>query len=75
LPRSCYRWSLPVGVGVDPLRIKQAVKALVPFWLGVLVDGVNKGTCQRYQKQREKAVATVRRELTTLRAAINFAHS
>jgi integrase len=59
----------------DPTRIKQAVKALVPFWLGVMVDGVTKGTCQRYQKQRAKAVATVRRELTTLRAAINFAHS
>jgi hypothetical protein len=26
------------------VRIKQAVKALVPFWLGVLADGVNKGT-------------------------------
>jgi integrase len=59
----------------DPVRIKQAVKALVPFWIGLMVDGVTKGTCQRYQKQREKAVATVRRELTTLRAAINFAHS
>lgn len=56
----------------DPVRIKQAVKALVPFWAGVMVDGVTRLTCQRYQKQRAKAVATVRRELTTLRAAINY---
>lgn len=59
----------------DPTRIKQAVKALVPFWIGVMVDGVTKATCQRYQRERAKAVGTVRRELTTLRAAINFGHT
>lgn len=59
----------------DPVRIKQAVKSLVPFWTGVRVDGVTKGTCQRYQAQRGRAVATVRRELTTLRAAINYAYN
>lgn len=58
-----------------PQRLKYAAKAMVPFWTGVLVDGVTKATCQRYSKGRGRAVATVRRELTTLRAAINFAHS
>jgi hypothetical protein len=59
----------------DPTRIKQAVKSLVPFWTGVLIGGVTKGACQHYQKTRERAVATVRRELTTLRVAINYAHA
>ncbi len=59
----------------DLPRMKHAVKALVPYWTGVYVDAVSKASCQRFQRTRDRAVATVRRELTTLRAAINFAYN
>lgn len=57
-----------------PDRIGYAITALLTFWADCTVDQVTKQTCKAYARERGRAVATVRRELTTLRAAINFAH-
>jgi integrase len=58
-----------------PERIGYATSALLTFWGENFVGDVSKETCRAYQKARGKAPGTIRRELTTLRAAINFAHS
>lgn len=73
----------------DPARIGYAISALTPFWGERPVSYVTKQSCRSYAKSRTKRVrsktapdgwddvpiadATVRRELTTLRAALNFA--
>jgi integrase len=59
----------------DPERIGYAIDALLPFWGTTMVGHITPGGCERYSKHRKRAVATVRRELTTLRAAINYAHN
>ncbi|MDB5707837.1 MAG: phage integrase family protein [Sphingomonas bacterium] len=59
----------------DPERIGFAIDALLPFWGTTMVGHITKGGCERYARQRGRAVATVRRELTALRAAINYAHN
>lgn len=58
----------------DPARIGHAISALLPFWGSSNVAEVSRASCQRYAMERERAPATVRRELTTLRAALKFAH-
>lgn len=74
----------------DPARIGYALDALIPFWAGLKVSHVKGETCRRYGKTRKKVVArdankepidwapvspaTIRRELGTLQAAINYAH-
>ena len=55
-----------------PERIAYAVDALLPFWGESMVADITEPTCDRYVKDRQRAPATVRRELTTLRAAINY---
>lgn len=57
----------------DPQRIAYAIKALAPFWGESMVGDITKATCARYGKERGKAPATIRRELSTLKAAINYA--
>lgn len=57
----------------DPVRIAYALDALLPFWADKSVAQVSKDSCRRYATQRARADATVRRELGTLRAALNFA--
>lgn len=57
----------------DPARIGYAIDALLPFWGGLTVADVTEAQCERYANQRGRAPATVRRELTTMRAAINYA--
>ncbi|PXW72882.1 site-specific recombinase XerD [Blastomonas natatoria] len=64
--------STPPGTA-DPARIGYAISALLPFWENRTVDQITKQTCQSYAKQRQRSPGTIRRELTTLRAAINFA--
>ena len=56
----------------DPARIAYAIDALEPFWGPHPVDYIRGETCRLYQKHRGRADATVRRELGTLRAALNF---
>lgn len=58
----------------DPARIGYAIDALEPFWASLRVSDVNDATCAAYVEQRKRAPATVRRELTTLRAALNYAN-
>lgn len=56
----------------DAERLAYALKALVPFWGELQVGDVTETLCKAYKNQRGKADETVRRELTVLRAAINF---
>lgn len=58
-----------------PERIGYAIDALLGFWSQSTVADISKETCSAYSRHRNRADGTVRRELTTLRAAINFAHS
>jgi integrase len=55
-----------------PERIGYALKALLPFWDGLAVSDVTKATCRRYSTARKKSDGTIRRELATLRAALNY---
>lgn len=55
----------------DPVRIGYAIDALIPFWGDKKVSDIREGTCRAYCKHRQVADGTTRRELTTLRAAIN----
>ena len=57
----------------DPARIGYAIDALLPFWGTRQVSYVTKRSCRDYAADRARAPATIRRELTTLRAALNFA--
>jgi integrase len=57
-----------------PERIGYAISALLPFWAELKLTHVKGETCRRYGKWRGKAPATVRRELGTLQAAMNYAH-
>lgn len=56
----------------DPARIAYAIEALEPFWSELTVADVNGPTCRRYANWRGKAPSTIRRELGTLRAALNY---
>ena len=54
------------------------IKALTPFWLGKLLTDVRAATCREYADYRRNsgiADGTIRRELTTLSAAINHWHA
>jgi|TARA_R100000501_G_scaffold15113_3_gene27461 integrase len=55
-----------------PERIGYAMDALIPFWTGA-IDTITESTCRAYMRSRQRATGTVRRELTTLRAAVNYA--
>jgi integrase len=58
----------------DKARIGYAIAALLSYWEANTVADVTKETCRGYARFRGRAPATVRRELGTLRAAINYAH-
>lgn len=57
----------------DPARIGYAISALLPFWSDRMVGDITRETCRAYSRYRSKAPGTIRRELATLRAAINYA--
>lgn len=73
-----------------PARIGYAIDALTPFWGALKVSHIKGETCRRYAKTRKRVTArgpdgepvqwsqisdgTVRRELGTLQAALNYAH-
>lgn len=57
-----------------PERIGYAIEALLPFWSDLKLTNVKGETCRRYGKWRDRAPATIRRELGTLQAAMNYAH-
>lgn len=58
----------------DPARIAYAMTPLLDFWCEQTVDAITRQTCKAYVAWRERSPATVRRELGTLKAALNFAH-
>ena len=55
-----------------PERIAYACDPLVDFWGEQPVSYVRAETCRRYARQRPVSDGTTRRELTTLRAALNY---
>jgi integrase len=59
----------------DPARIGYAITALLDYWGDCTIGQVTKQTCKGYERERKRSAGTIRRELTTLRAAINFAFS
>lgn len=59
----------------DPERILYAVEAMLPLVGRLKVSDITAGMSRRYQRERNKAPGTVRRELGTLQAAVNFCHS
>ena len=56
----------------DPERIAYAIEALVPILGDLPVSEITGGTCRRYAKIRNRAPGTIRKELGTLQAAINW---
>lgn len=66
----------------DPARIAYAADPLIAFWGDLPVSAITKNTCRRYAAQRVRARAdgqvipiapgTIRRELGTLRAALQY---
>ncbi|MCI0999819.1 site-specific integrase [Ochrobactrum sp. C6C9] len=52
-------------------RIAYAMVHLLDFWQQATVSEINRETLKAYELQRKAARATVRRELTCLRAALN----
>lgn len=57
-----------------PERLAYAAKALLPFWASRTCDAVKGSTCRAYAAHRGVSSATVRRELGTLQAALNYVH-
>lgn len=66
----------PLNRPGEPVRDNRryALEALLPFWSELKLSAVKGATCRRYGKFRNRADGTVRRELGTLQAAINYAH-
>ena len=56
----------------DPARIAYAIQALAPFWGDLPVSAIKTATCRRYANGRDAKLATARRELGTLAAALNY---
>lgn len=69
---------------IDKARIAYALDALLGFWGSLTVADVKGETCRRYGKSRIRTLkdgtsraigdGTIRRELSTLQAAINYCH-
>lgn len=57
----------------DPARIAYAIDALLPYWADKTITDITDATCAAYVEQRKRKPGTTRRELTTLRAAVNYA--
>lgn len=57
----------------DPDRIKNAIAPMLPFWKNRYLSEVSEATCDDYLAWRNRATATMRRELGVLSAAVNLA--
>lgn len=57
----------------DPERLLNTIKALAPYWADRTVVEVGVETCLEYVRLRAVSAWTVRREMTTLNAALKFA--
>lgn len=58
-----------------PQRLLETVTALQPFWGNKVVDDTTEATCEAYGRFRGVSPGTIRRELTTLRAAMRHDHN
>ncbi len=59
----------------DPARIGHAVAALVPILGALPVSSITGETCRHFGRVRGKAPGTIRKELGTLQAALNYCHA
>ena len=59
----------------DPARIGACIQALVPILGPLPLARITGEVCRRYGNARERAPGTVRKELGTLAAAINYCHA
>ena len=59
----------------DPARIAYAVAALAPILGALPLASVNGGSSRYYQRTRNRAPGTMRRELSCLQSAINWCHA
>jgi integrase len=57
----------------SPQRAAAAAEALLPYWGTSYLNSITKQSCQAYGAYRQRAAGTVRRELSVLRAAVNYA--
>lgn len=57
----------------DPERLLYTMKALAPYWGDRKVSEIDVKTCRGYTSWRDRAAWTVRREMSTLNAAVKFA--
>lgn len=62
-----------VGSVKDPERLVNTIKALGPYWANKTAADIMPEVCRGYVKWRGKAAWTVRREMTTLNAALRYA--
>ncbi|PYE81298.1 tyrosine-type recombinase/integrase [Pseudoroseicyclus aestuarii] len=53
-------------------RVFYSMQALIPFWGELSASSVTGATCRRYAAQRGVSDGTIRRELGTLQAALNY---
>ena len=58
-----------------PERVAYAIDALLPILGSLPIADITGAVCRRYQRERDKAPGTVRKELGTLAAAINYCHA
>lgn len=57
----------------DPARIAYTIDAMLSWWHDKTVAQITPATCRAYVRARSVRPGTARRELATLRAAMNFA--
>jgi hypothetical protein len=62
----------PTVMGQETMA--RSLSNLIDFWQGKSVDDISPKLCKRYCDARSAGAGTVRRELTILRAAINWCH-
>jgi integrase len=55
----------------DPVRIGHCILRLIPFFGEMGIEELNATQCKEYASEREAKAGTIRRELQTLRAALN----
>ena len=59
----------------DPARIGYAIAALLPIIGSLPVGNITGEICRRYARTRDKAPGTIRKELSTLQAALIYCHA
>ena len=58
----------------DPVRIAFCIEAVLPILGDLPLSSITGQVCRRYAKIRNRAAATIRKELGAIQAAVNFCH-